>query len=114
DAGYTPVTDIVYASDFSYQTSVQLFRPLLEIAGMSGAKIHILNITKPREKATTREVAGVKHTENVFESVNHEYVTVTSESITRGISDYVKDQPGRLLAMVAHKHTFFERIFSRN
>jgi len=114
DARYSPVKDIVYASDFSYTTSVQLFRPLREIAKLYGAKIHILNIAKSPEKMADVEIAGKKHTENIFEGLDHDYVSIVSDHITKSISDYVREKPAQLLAMVAHKHTFFERIFSRD
>jgi Universal stress protein UspA and related nucleotide-binding proteins len=114
DARYSPITDIVYASDFSYNTSVQLFRPLLAIAKQYGAKIHILNITKSPEKMADVEIAGKQHTEHIFEGLDHDYVAIISDHVTKSISDYVHQKPAQLLAMVAHKHTFFERIFSRD
>lgn len=114
DAEFRLVKDIVYASDFSYKTSTALFRPLIAIAEKFGARVHVLNIEKQREKVTAEEVAGGRGTEMVFENTDHEFVTVQSDSITHGINDYLQNQPGQLLVMVAHKHNFFERIFSRS
>jgi len=114
DASFRAIKDIVYASDFSYKTDPGLFQPLTALAEKFGAKIHILNIEKRREKVTVGEMAGKTGAENIFEDMDHEYVTMASDSITHGINEYLQEKPGQLLAMVHHKHTFFERIFSRS
>lgn len=114
DAEFRAIKDIVYASDFSYRTNINLFDPLMELAEKFGAKIHILNVEKHREKVPAGELSGKPGSANIFEEVDHEYVTVASDSVTHGINEYLQTRPGQLLAMVAHKHTFFERIFSRS
>lgn len=114
DAAFKMIKDIVYASDFSYKTTAALFNPLIKLAKKFGAKVHILNIEKQHEKVTVRKMSGSLGTENIFENTDHEYVTVKSDNITHGISDYLQTRPGQLLVMVAHKHSFFERIFSRS
>jgi nucleotide-binding universal stress UspA family protein len=114
DASFRLIKDIVYATDFSYETNATLFAPLKELANKFRAKIHILNIEKHREKVAVEEVAGKQGTQSLFEDIDHEFVTVSSDSVTHGISEYLQSKPGQLLVMVAHKHGFFERIFSRS
>ncbi|NII23744.1 universal stress protein [Pseudoflavitalea sp. X16] len=112
DAGYKQVQHITYASDFSYKTSSNLFAPLLEIAKTLGAKIHILHVQKDAVKID--ELAGRKSTERAFSGYDHEFVNVTDNSVTHGINDYLQHHASELLVMVAHTHTFFERIFSKS
>jgi nucleotide-binding universal stress UspA family protein len=114
DANFRVIKDIVYATDFSYDVNPELFLPLMELCKKFRAKIHVLNITKEREKVAVEELAGKQGTESLFEDTDHEFVTYASDSVTHGISDYLQTKPGQLLAMVAHKHGFFERIFSRS
>jgi nucleotide-binding universal stress UspA family protein len=114
DAMFRTIKDIVYATDYSYTINPDLFTPLMELARKFRAKVHILKVEKPREKVAVEEVAGRQGTESLFEDTDHEFVTTTSESITHGINDYLQAKPGQLLVMVAHKHGFFERIFSRS
>jgi nucleotide-binding universal stress UspA family protein len=114
DAEFRVIKDIVYASDFSYKSTPTLFNPLIKLAEKFDAKIHILNIEKQKEKVTVEEVVGSRGAEMIFQDMDHEFVTVQSDSITHGINDYLQTRPGQMLVMVAHKHNFFERIFSRS
>lgn len=112
DAGYKQVQHITYASDFSYNTSSNLFAPLLEIVKTLGAKVHILHVQKDTVKI--EELAGRKSTERAFSGYDHEFVNVTDNSVTHGINNYLQHHASELLVMVAHTHTFFERIFSKS
>jgi nucleotide-binding universal stress UspA family protein len=112
DAGYKPIKHITYASDFSYKTSGSLFTPLQEMAKTLGATIHVLHVQK--ETVKMEEMTGRKNTEQLFSSYPHEFVTVTDNSVTHGINDYLQHHSSQLLVMVAHNHTFFERIFSKS
>lgn len=112
DAGYKPVQHITYASDFTYKTSGILFTPLLKIAKILGAQIQVLHVQKDAVKM--EELAGRKSTERAFSGYNHEFVNVTNNSVTQGINEYLQHHSSELLVMVAHTHTFFERIFSKS
>lgn len=114
DAAFGVIKDIVYATDYSYTVNPELFTPLMQLAKKFRAKVHILKVEKQREKVAVEAVAGRQGMESLFEDMDHEFVSVTSESVTHGISDYLQNKPGQMLVMVAHKHGFFERIFSRS
>ena len=50
----------------------------------------------------------------IFHQCDHEYVTIEEPTVNTGISKYLQQQASELLVMVAHKHTFLERVFSKN
>lgn len=112
DAGFKPIRHITYASDFSYKTNIGLFTPLLKIAKRLNARIHIVHVQKNAVKV--EELSGRTSTEKVFNGYDHEFVNVTNQSVTQGISEYLHQQDSQILVMVAHTHTFFERIFSKS
>jgi nucleotide-binding universal stress UspA family protein len=112
DAGYKPIQHITYASDFTYNTSSSLFAPLQEVAKKLGAHIDILHVQK--ETVKVEELAGKTATEKVFNNCEHDFVNVTNQSVTHGINEYLQTHSSELLVMVAHTHTFFERIFSKS
>lgn len=114
DASYSSVKHITYACDFSDQGNVHLFNPLLELAKLFGARIYILHVQKPKEEGNTQEVLLHKGLENVFSGHDHEMITTTDSSITHGINEYLQQHSSDMLAMVAHKHSFFERVFSKS
>lgn len=112
DAGYKPISHITYASDFSYKTNISLFSPLLKIAKTVSAAIHVLHVQKNVVKI--EEVSGRTNTEKALQGYQYEFVDVVNQSVTQGINDYLQQHESQLLVMVAHTHTFFERIFSRS
>ena len=114
DAAYRVIKDIVYATDYSYEINPELFTPLQNIVRKFGAQVHILNVAKKREKLAVEAGGGRQGVERLFNEMSHEFVTVANDSVTHGISDYLQTKAAQLLVMVAHKHGFFERIFSRS
>jgi nucleotide-binding universal stress UspA family protein len=114
DATYTPIKHITYASDFSYKTTVPLFQPMLELARAFKAKVHILFIRQTHGGDTELELTGKRSNEIIFEGLDHEYAIIEEPSVNHGISSYLQQQKSELLVMVAHKHTFLERVFSKN
>jgi nucleotide-binding universal stress UspA family protein len=114
DAGYAPVSNIVYASDFTYKKSFHLFDPLLNIAKKFKSVINILHIQLIHTAESAAILMGKKELEDLFAGYNHRFVTIEEKSVTAGINSYLQKNAANLLVMVAHKHDFFERIFSRN
>lgn len=114
DATYTPIKHITYASDFTYKTSTHLFNPMLKLARAYGATTHILFVRQGHGGNSELELTGKKSTEIIFEGYDHEYITLEEPSVNQGISKYIQEYSSDLLIMVAHKHTFLERVFSKN
>jgi nucleotide-binding universal stress UspA family protein len=112
DASYKPVKHITYASDFSYRTSPNLFAPLQAFAKKQNAHIDILHVQKGEVKP--EELVSRADISKFFSNYPHEFVTVSGNSVTQGINEYLQHHSSELLVMVAHKHTFFERIFSKS
>ncbi len=114
DASYTSVKHITYASDFSDKTQIELFKPLLELAELFQAKIHILHVQRPHEPVKADELVSARTNADIFASRDHEFVTIQDQSITHGIHEYLQHHSSDLLAMIAHRHSFFERVFSKS
>jgi nucleotide-binding universal stress UspA family protein len=114
DASWLPIKHITYASDFTYKTTPQLFFPLLELARAFQANLHILFVRQNHGGDREQEIAGKRTNEIIFEGYEHEYAIIEEPTVNHGISRYLQQQSSELLAMVAHKHTFLERVFSKN
>lgn len=114
DAAFAAPRSIVYSSDFSYSKSFHLFDSLLRIARYFQSVIHILHIHLHHTGDHGDREMGKKDIENLFNGITHDYVDVESVSVTQGVNDYLAKNPAQMLVMVAHKHSFFERIFSKN
>lgn len=114
EAGYKPLKNITYASDFSYKTSFHLFDPLLQLIKTYQSKLHILNVQKDAEGGKAAELMGKKDIEQIFQGMTHEFTTIAAGAVMPGINEYIRQHDSELLVMVAHKHTFFERVFSKD
>jgi len=114
DADYTPIKHITYASDFTYKTSTDLFRPLTELAQAFKAKVYIVHVRQHHGGVSEQELAGRNSSEIIFRHCDHEYVVIEEPTVNTAISKYLQQQASELLVMVAHKHTFLERVFSKN
>jgi hypothetical protein len=91
-----------------------LFNPILELVRAFKSKLNILHVYRQQEKPSADEVTGKKELDEIFKDTIHEFNTVNDPSITNGINGFIEKTGTGLLVMVAHKHTFLERIFSRN
>ena len=111
---FAPIKTITYASDFTYNSSSQLFNMLIKLATIFQAKIHIINVHRQKDEIKNRQIEGKKSLEKIFEGIGHSFDDITHQSILQGIIEYMKTHSSELLVMVEHKHSFLERIFSRD
>ena len=111
---FSPLKNITYASDFSYAITPALFSPLLKLAKTFQARIHIINVHKLKEDMKTRQMEGKIAIERIFQGVAHSFDDITHQSIMQGVIEYMDTHASELLVMVEHKHSFLERLFSRD
>ncbi len=114
DSIYTDIKNIVYASDFSYKFSENLFAPLLALAGSFSSTVHVIHVQKGESpNGRDKEVAARPAITKLLGNIDHSYTIIHDDSITHGINTYVETHQVQLLVMVAHRHNFFERLFSK-
>lgn len=112
--GFSVIKNITYASDFSYDVTPKLFKPLIRLARTFDAKLHVINVHRQKDDMKTRQVEGKLALGNFFEGLVHTFDDITHQSIMQGITEYMKTHDSELLVMVEHKHGFFERLFSKD
>ena len=111
---FSPIQNITYASDFSYAVTPKLFEPMMSLAHAFDAKTHVINVHKQNEDMKTKQMEGKIALENIFQGIGHTFHDVTHQSIMHGIIDYMRTHESELLVMVEHKHSFFDRLFSKD
>lgn len=114
DAGYAPLSSIVYASDFNYKTNFHLFDPLIQLSNKFNAAITILHIELTNTGESASVLMGKKELATIFARHEHRFINLKEKSVTAGINFYIQKNNTNLLVMVAHKHDFFERYFTVN
>jgi nucleotide-binding universal stress UspA family protein len=111
---FSAIKNITYASDFSYPYSPDLFTFLIKLAKDFQARIHVINVHRQKEDIKPRQMEGKLTLERMFEGIDHTFDDITHPSIMQGILEYMQTHASELLVMVEHKHSFLERIFSRD
>jgi hypothetical protein len=56
---------------------------------------------------------GKKDLEQLFGDIPHHFTSLEDITINEGLERFLKQQPSDMLVMVAHEHSFLERIFNR-
>jgi nucleotide-binding universal stress UspA family protein len=111
-ASYTPIERITYASDFDSSIEMDRFTALIKIAEKFSASLSILHVEK-NDRFTTEDALGKLKTNTQLSMLKHEFHTIRENDVVAGINKFMEENPCSLLAMVAHKHTLFDRIFGK-
>jgi len=112
-ATYQAIQHITYAYDLNDPSGPELFQPLLDLAAGFQSRFSMLHVVQPSEARENTE-PGSARLESIFNGRQVSFVTTEDGNVTRGISEYLLQHPAELLAMIAHRHNFFERVFSKS
>jgi nucleotide-binding universal stress UspA family protein len=112
-AEYKPIDSITFASDFNAEIETDRFNLLMNIAEKFNSQIHILNVQKNSAAMSSAEAIGKMKTSIAFSNLNHQFHAINENNIEEGINKFIERNPTDILAMVAHRHTLFERMFGK-
>ncbi len=113
DARYSPLNNIVYASDLDFENDVRNFMPLQELARKFNARLHIVHV-RTNNNEIPDPAARESRFNEIFQGISYKFHEVEDSSVQHGINEYIQHHDCELLVMLAHKHSFFERLFTRN
>lgn len=110
---YTKPKKIVFASDLKEIKNKAFVAVIKQWAQQFKAEIQILNVFKPDSvvPSVSEALEGMK-LEHFFEDVKHSFQYAEDEDVVNGINNYVSGQKSAIVAMVARKHNFIEKLFS--
>lgn len=112
-AEYKPIATVTFASDFDRKIEMNRYKLLLELAEKFNSQVHILNVQKKDSSMSTSEAIGKMKTSAAFSKLNHQFHTINERNIEEGINKFIEKNPTNILAMVAHRHNLFERMFGK-
>jgi nucleotide-binding universal stress UspA family protein len=111
NACYQSIDTITFASDFETSAGMKHYASLHKLADKYDSSIMILNVQKNESSMNAEKVTGKMETEAIFSKFNHSFHSVENENVVDGINSFMEENPTDVLAMVAHKHSVFERLF---
>ncbi len=113
NADYEPISNITFASDFDAEIEMDRYTLLLELGRKFNSQINILNIQKKNSSLKPDKVIGKMSTSIAFSRLNHKFHTISGKNVEEGINKFIEKTPTDILAMVAHRHNLFERMFGK-
>ncbi|GAB5399974.1 MAG: universal stress protein [Aureisphaera sp.] len=111
DMEYTPLKHIAFATGFEYPYTDTEVQPLLQLAAIDSATVHILHMREDEQLELDRK-EHVSKLKTILETISYEIHWLTKgKSKTDVISDYVYSNPVDLLAMIYYKYGFLKSLF---
>ncbi|MEO9004307.1 MAG: universal stress protein [Ginsengibacter sp.] len=110
---YQSVATITFATDFEADTESDRYTLLMEIAKKYNSFIQILNVQKEGKQMSNDEFIGKMDTYFAFKGFKHSFNTIEDKGVTEGIRKFIDEKSCDMLAMMAHKHSFFERMLGK-
>lgn len=105
-------SNLLFATDFEPDVTDNHLQIIKDIAASHRSKIHILHIMKDSPLDPDQE-KNKKQMAEYFKDSQHEFHLRKSESVAEGILNFQQENYLDILAMVRHKHSFFQNLFLR-
>lgn len=106
---YKPPKEILFPTDYGINYTKDHLKLLQEIAKHQTAKIHILNIMLGEPLDEEQENAK-KYLATKLKGISHQFYSIEKKNLSQGISDFQKEHPVDLVAMINNKHSFFQNL----
>ncbi|WP_340065914.1 universal stress protein [Ascidiimonas aurantiaca] len=113
DAVFESPAQIVFPTDFNLLYNADILDTLVHICNMHNAHIHVLFVTKNKEKLNAEQVANRELLLGYLSDCPCTFHTTTNNRLENAIQDFVKTHDVDMIAMVAKNLNFFQQIFFR-
>jgi nucleotide-binding universal stress UspA family protein len=113
EAVYKQAEHITLAADFDAEIEMDSYAVLLALAEKFNSHIDIVNVQKNASSMNQEKVIGKMQTNVAFSKLNHKFHSINEKNVEEGINKFIEQSSADILAMVAQKHTLFERLFGK-
>ncbi|MGK0413970.1 MAG: nucleotide-binding universal stress UspA family protein [Polaribacter sp.] len=110
DFSFESPQEILFPSDYEVDFKKELLQPIIELAALFNARIHILNASFGYDLSEKQE-QNKKKLELQFKSSPYVFHSVSNVNVPEAIANFQVKTPVHLLVMVNNKHSFFENLF---
>lgn len=98
------IKKIVFANDYKPIRSSEAIRPLWELALDNKAKVILLHVNLQREPVLVEDDMAESALEYYLDSLEHEYIYLSSEDVEQAINNYLVEHEVDLLAILSRDH----------
>jgi nucleotide-binding universal stress UspA family protein len=108
---FKPIQHITFASDFDPDVESGSYDLLIKLVQKLRVPVYILNVQKNDCSLGAERVIGKMKTSLAFSGLDTQFHSVYDRNVEEGIHKFIENNPTDMLAMVAHPHNLFERMF---
>lgn len=108
---YQPPKRIILAVDFTEMIYPNNFTILQELVNKFESSLTILHIEKDGERMNSATIGSRLQLDIALSKMTYHFENAKDKSILQGILNFLDLHPTDLLVMIAHHHSFLERIF---
>ena len=108
---YQPLKRIILAVDFNEMMYSDKFTILQELVNKFESSLTVLHIEKDSERMNASAISSKLQLNIALAKMTYYYENAEDKSIQQGILNFIDHHPADLLVMIAHRHSFLERIF---
>ncbi len=113
-AVFKHIGQITFASDFNTSIEMEKYTMMFKIAEQFNSKISILNVQQSEYSMKREELIGKMQTNLAFSKQERQFHTIIESNVEEGINKFILLHPTDILAMVAHKQSFIQRMFGKS
>lgn len=108
---FRKIKSMVFASDYHEIKKLNFLKPLIDLAHLFKAHVHILNVAigENTEPTLSQAAEGIK-LEHMLEATNHSFHQIKNKSVVDGINLFVKAHHIDMVVMIPRKHSFFNSL----
>lgn len=114
DYKFKNISSVALAVDFKPLKNQEILSPVVQLAGEQNANISAFHIQENGDDEMSNDSPEVKELFATCGSVPHTFENIKNDNVAAGIGSYMNDSNADLLAIVARKHNFLERLFQKS
>ncbi len=110
---YSALRDICYATDFSHSMNLACLSLLQFWMRLHPeAILQVVHVQDTGSVMSAEQVSGKVRVAQKLMQTPHKFHVVENHSVEAGLHQFLQDNPCQLLVMVAHRHSWWERLVS--
>ncbi|MDB5246682.1 MAG: universal stress protein [Segetibacter sp.] len=114
DARFTPPKAIALASDIDNETDVHIIDPLEEFGIKCNSTMYVVRVIKKGMNEVFERLLSPSRLKWHCRDLHPSFAFLNDNDVAHALNGFVKEHQVDMVAMIAHKHNFFERIFVKS
>jgi nucleotide-binding universal stress UspA family protein len=111
---YQPVKNVCLACDFKQVTDSFPAADVVEIIQRTGCTLHVLNVDHDNKHFALEMPLNSELIHQHLSPADPQYHYIDNEDVENGITGFVEEKGMDWLAVIPHKHSFFEGLFRKS